>query len=135
MNQIRFLMSSVVDNEQVLQAAQAKIAMQKWPEIVGPLLAEKAMPDRYHRGTVWVAVESQIWAQELRMRKDQILSRLQAETSDPAMFTDIRFGVRPLPIPSKPEDPKPVVEETVEDCSIRAIANRRLAKWTGPRGR
>ena len=77
--------------------ARAQRAFRRWPEVVGPFLATRSWPDRFSRGTVWVAVEGSSWAQELRMLKGQILSRLREVAADRALFQDVRFGVRRLP--------------------------------------
>jgi len=106
--------------------------MRRWPEVVGPLLAGKSHPDRFGRSTLWVAVEGSAWAQELRMMKDRILSKLDEISGEPGLFKDVRFGVRPLP--TREPLPAPVVpvvkdEKPVEQLTIREIAERRLAKW------
>jgi hypothetical protein len=95
------------------------------------MLAERSHPDRYGRGTVWVAVEGSAWAQELRMMKDKILRRLDEVAGEPGLFTDVRFGVRPLPNrpDSTKETPAPAEKEELKELSIREIAERRLAKW------
>jgi len=47
------------------------------------------------------------------------------------LFTDVRFGVRPLPKQESIVEEKPVSAENEErkELSIREIAERRLAKW------
>jgi hypothetical protein len=100
---------------------------------VGPLLAERSWPDRFSKGTVWVAVQGSAWAQELRMMKDVILERLAKRAGDDGLFKDVRFGVRP-PRKLEPEPPPPTpAPERQEDLSIREIAARRLANWKGPK--
>lgn len=116
--------------------ARAHAVLRHWDEIVGEQLALKSRPDRYGKGTVWVAVTGSAWAQELRLRKETILSRLRERSGDANLFTDIRFGVRPI----EPREPEVVVAPVVveapdEDLSIRDIAQRRLAKWRLEEGR
>ena len=50
------MLRSAVGRPEVLKAARAWRIMHRWPEIVGEGLAERSTPDRYDRGTVWVAV-------------------------------------------------------------------------------
>ena len=122
------MLSPALGREEVIRAAQAVKILREWPAIVGEAMALRSHPDRYDRGTVWVAVEGSAWAQELRMQKDQILERLEARGR--GLFKDVRFGVRPLPtepIPL-PEKQQKVRTET-EDLSIREIADRRLRNW------
>lgn len=128
---MRQVLPAAMGNEDVLRAARAQAAMRRWPEVVGVMLADRSHPDRYGRGTVWVAVEGSAWAQELRMMKDKILRRLDEVAGEAGLFTDVRFGVRPLPKPSPAteETAPPVENKNVKELSIREIAERRLAKW------
>jgi predicted nucleic acid-binding Zn ribbon protein len=131
MRRIRQVLPGALGNEEVLRAARAQAAMRRWPEVVGTMLASRSYPDRYGRGTVWVAVEGSAWAQELRMMKDRILNKLDDVAGEPGLFTDVRFGVRPLPDRSEQvELPQPPVEDkSTKELTIREIAERRLAKW------
>jgi predicted nucleic acid-binding Zn ribbon protein len=131
MRKIRQVLPGAIENTEILKAARAQAAMRRWPEVVGPMLAEKSFPDRFGRGTVWVAVEGSAWAQELRLMKDRILFRLNEVAGERALFTDVRFGVRSLPKPVAPQEaPAPAEEKTsMKELSIREIAERRLAKW------
>lgn len=88
-------MPRAVENAEVLRAARAGTVLRRWEEVVGELLATKSVPDRYDKGTVWVATQGSAWAQELRLMKPQILERMEAMASERGMFIDVRFGVRP----------------------------------------
>jgi predicted nucleic acid-binding Zn ribbon protein len=132
MRKARDVLRNAIDNPEVMKAARGYAVLKRWPEVVGPMLAERSFPDRYERGTVWVAVQGSAWAQELRMMKGTILSRLETISGDPNLFVDVRFGVRPLP--KRPEAVEAVQEkaperEDIRSLSIREIAERRLAKW------
>lgn len=157
MRHVGRVLPRAVENAEVLRAARASAALRRWEEVVGPLLAEKSVPDRYDRGTVWVATQGSAWAQELRLMKPLILERLEAMAGERGMFLDVRFGVRPpkiadlrpeacdvriaddaladrasrvAEVPSvKPHgfDPRPAAVEP--GLSIRERAARRLANW------
>lgn len=76
-----------------------------------------------------MAVEGSAWAQELRLQKEVILSRLR-ERGSTALFGDVRFGVRKLPARVVDSDVA-VVEVEVRDrstMSIREIAEERLKR-------
>ena len=127
----RILPDSMGRNE-VLKAARAQRALRQWEEVVGPALAARSQPDRYERGTVWVAVQGSAWAQELRMRRDQLLSRLTEIAGEPGLFTDMRFGVRTLtimPDPAEPVESGDEHREELKDLSIKEIAEKRLKNW------
>ncbi len=155
MRHVGRVLPRVVENAEVLRAARAGAVLRRWDEAVGAVLAQKSRPDRYDRGTVWVATQGSAWAQELRLMKPIILERLEAMAEERGMFLDLRFGVRPpkppmgfevseasLPAerPAREELPKlPTPIEAVKEpprtdigMSIRERAARRLANW--PKG-
>ncbi|MDW8106383.1 MAG: DUF721 domain-containing protein [Armatimonadota bacterium] len=68
-------------------------ALAHWSEIVGKPVAQAARPLRFDAGTLWVAVKSHTWAQELTFQKQTILRRLN-ERAKEERFQDIRFVVR-----------------------------------------
>lgn len=131
------MLSPAIGREEVLRAARAQRVLREWPSVVGDAMAKRSFPDRYDRGTVWVAVEGSAWAQELRMTKDRILEKLKELSGEPTLFKDLRFGVRPLPsAPPEPseEKEKKADHESVAGLSIKEIAERRLRKWPGDSG-
>lgn len=137
MRKLGHMLNDAVAREEVMRAARAQKILKEWSAVVGGPLAARSHPDRYDHGTVWVAVESSTWAQELRMSKDTILSKLTAKAGDPALFQDIRFGVRPIhrdiPIQNEPFDEEDH-KDTLKGLSIREIAERRLKNWRQEKG-
>ncbi len=47
-----------------------------WPEVAGPGLSEGAQPVSERRGVVTVACRSSVWAQELELFSQELISRL-----------------------------------------------------------
>lgn len=94
MKKLSEILGEVVERGDVLQGARAQQVLRRWPEVVGATLAEKSAPDRYSRGTLWVAATGSAWAQELRLQKDLILAKLNRMAGD-TIFEDLRVGVRP----------------------------------------
>lgn len=131
MRRLDRLLPAAVQSEEILLAARAQALLRDWASIVGETLARKSRPDRYGKGTVWVAVEGSAWATELRMRKGEILQRLRDRAEDPSVFKDVRFGVRALPPepPAEAASAPPANDKPIEELSIREIAERRLANW------
>ena len=134
MRQVAQMLAAALGRDEVLRMARAQSILKRWDLVVGEALAERSWPDKFERGTVWVAVEGSAWAQELRMIKELILDRLRERSGDPSMFIDLRFGVRPVR--------KAVVETPVQTISkeereiksaqsIREIAEKRLREWPG----
>lgn len=133
MNPIQNLLNSTVMPPEVLKAARAISVMRKWEQVVGKEMANRSWPERFDHGTLWIAVTGSAWAQELRMQKDEILSRLNTIADEPGLFLNARFGVRPL----KKEVTGESVDSPVADSeglSIRDIAERRLQAWRDAAG-
>ncbi|MBI1756819.1 MAG: DUF721 domain-containing protein [Fimbriimonas ginsengisoli] len=136
MRKVAKLLAPAIDREEVLRAARAAAVLRRWDEVVGDSLASRSAPDRYERGTVWVAVRGSAWAQELRMIKPRILERLGALASEAGLFHDVRFGVRPFQVTGglaevgSEAPPKAPLAE----LSIREIAERRRRFWGDAKG-
>jgi predicted nucleic acid-binding Zn ribbon protein len=54
------------------------IVQSAWPEVAGPVLASAAGPVSERAGTVTVACEAGVWAQELELLATDLLERLNA---------------------------------------------------------
>jgi len=63
-----------------------------WASAVGAPAVPKAMPWTLREGTLTVRVQSSSWAQDLSLRRDEILRRLAAELADERVH-DLRFVV------------------------------------------
>ncbi len=80
-------------------------ALSAWEEIVGEPIARVARPLRFENDTLWVAVRTPTWAQELSFHKTTILQRLNERiashlsNSEPVL-KNLRFVVR-NPLPSR----------------------------------
>jgi len=61
------------------RAIRAHHALHAWDAIVGDEIARVARPLRFEGGTLWVAVKSNTWAQELNFQKATLLERLNRE--------------------------------------------------------
>lgn len=90
------MLAKALGRPEVLKMARAQIAMQKWGEVVGPALAERSAPDRYEKGTLWVVATGSAWATEIRLRKEEIVKRLNEAAGETGLFSEVRVGVRPM---------------------------------------
>lgn len=111
-------------------------ALAHWSDIVGKQVAQVARPLRIDADTLWVAVKSHTWAQELNFQKGTILRRLN-ERAGEERFKEIRFVVRSsLPASSNlllhsggenPSTSQPgggVADENLSESEIAAIESR-----------
>lgn len=128
MRRVNSILKDALGRDEILRAARAKRAFLHWPDVVGEAMARRSAPDRYERGTIWVAVQGSAWAQELRMIRDRILTRLGEIAGEKNLFTDIRFGVRPFSPVEKIEDPAEGVTEPEDTSDIRAMSIREIAE-------
>lgn len=139
MKKLGLVLPGAVDTKEALRAVRARRVFQRWPDIVGPEMATRSFPDRWDRGTLYVAVTGSAWAQELRLMREPILARLAEIAGDSQLFVQVRFGVRPLPDRTV-EEPVSHEEEdariaSLRPLSIREIAARRLANWPTDAGK
>lgn len=93
MKRLSDLLGVSLPEKGVLRTARAQSVLRRWSEIVGAVLAEKSTPERYDRGTVWVAAAGSAWAQEIALRKELILGRMNAMAGE-ELFEDLRVGAR-----------------------------------------
>ncbi len=81
-----------------------------WRDVVGPAVADHTAPLRRSRaGVLTVACSSAAWAQELTMRRDELV-RMLAEAAPDAGVTGLRFSVAdhvPSAEPPPPEHAPP----------------------------
>ncbi|MFN3729140.1 MAG: DUF721 domain-containing protein [Fimbriimonadaceae bacterium] len=117
------VLNAAIDIPEVLRAARAKMALAHWDDVVGPLLAARSHPDRYDRGTLFVAVEGSAWANELRMKRDLICARLNAAAQEKDLFQEVRFGVRKVVKP-----PVAAITDSEPPCDYGAMTIREIAE-------
>jgi hypothetical protein len=82
------------DRPEILRAGRAQRVIRLWKEIVGDTVGQHSVPDRYEHGTLWVAATGNAWAQEIRLMKTEVLTRLNAAAGE-TLFEQIRVGTRP----------------------------------------
>lgn len=95
MKKLSDLMSSSIEQKEILRSARAQALFKEWPKVVGETLAAKTTPDRYEKGTLWICATSSTWAQELRMLEETVLQRMNNLSDDNHLFREIRVGIRP----------------------------------------
>ena len=66
------------------------LAVNQWPEIVGQQIAQAARAVRFRDGTLYVAVPSAAWRQELSLQREVILQKIRSRPYGKAV-TEIRL--------------------------------------------
>jgi predicted nucleic acid-binding Zn ribbon protein len=101
MKRLSEILPGALGKPEVLRAARAMRALRRWDAVVGATLAAKTTPDRFDHGVVWVSAAGSAWAQELRMRREAVLAKLNVLAGEPSLFRDMRVCVGPVqPEPS-----------------------------------
>lgn len=93
MKRLSDLLTGALEQKEILRTARAQAVLRRWAEVVGVVLAEKAVPERFERGTVWVAAVGSAWAQEIALRKELILGRTN-DMAGEELFLDLRAGAK-----------------------------------------
>lgn len=104
-------LTRLLDNWGLTDSFRVASALRAWSEIVGPAIAQVARPLRIDKETLWIAVKSQAWAQELNFQKTVILQRLN-ERIGYERFQNLRFTVR-AQLPPARNTPAPDTENPI----------------------
>jgi predicted nucleic acid-binding Zn ribbon protein len=73
--------------------APALRLLRAWPSAVPPEIAEHCEPTDWKQGTLELTVATPVWAQQIALRKTEILAALKAAMG-PSAPTDLRTRVR-----------------------------------------
>ena len=85
-------------------------AIEAWPLIVGPAVAEQARAVEIREGVLFVDVATSVWMQELGLLRDSIVERLNAHLGAPLVHKIVLSIERP----PRPEDAAPWQREGEE---------------------
>jgi len=144
------LLDGVLANMDMGARFREHLALLAWPQIAGGVVSAHARAEAVRDGVLIVAADTSAWAQELQMRRQQLLSRVAAQVGE-GVIRDIHFqtGSRRRGPRAKAPQPRPVemklsgrqqrlVAEAagrIEDPELRARAERafsallRMSEW------
>ncbi len=77
----------------LVQAARAQAILRRWPEFVGEIIAARSQPVRFRNGIAYISVADSSWRQELELRQEEILDRLNAAAEGAGLFKELRVEV------------------------------------------
>ncbi|HRJ27106.1 MAG TPA: DUF721 domain-containing protein [Fimbriimonadaceae bacterium] len=101
MRKLSDLMGHALEQREVLRTGRAQLALRGWDEILGQPLNLHAQPEKYDRGVLFVAATGSAWANEIRIRKETLLARLNDRANDARLFNDLRVSVKNFPAKSE----------------------------------
>jgi len=84
------LLEGALGDLEVGSRLREHLAVAAWPQIVGRLVGAHTWPERVRDGVLTVGTDSPAWAQELHMRKAELLASLTAQVGE-GVVKDIRF--------------------------------------------
>lgn len=72
------------------EGVERQEALECWPDVVGPMIAEHSRAISLHDGLLQVQVDGSVWAQELTMLQEDIKAAFACRLGDGAV-REIRF--------------------------------------------
>lgn len=87
---IKDFLPEVIEQKEVLRVAKALKAMKHWDNVVGTFLAQHSCPEQFKHGTLWIATDGSSWTQELLLRQEKILERLNNLAGQEGLFLELR---------------------------------------------
>ena len=83
-------LGDLIDNLGIGKKLREQDVFVLWGEAVGDRIAEVATPTHMLKGTLFVSVKTGVWRNELSMRKQEIIKRLN-EILSQEIVRDIKF--------------------------------------------
>jgi predicted nucleic acid-binding Zn ribbon protein len=84
------VLDELVESLGIRKKLREQDVFELWDKAVGERIAEVAKPTRISKGTLFVSVQSGVWRNELSMRREEIVSRLN-EIVNEEIVKDIKF--------------------------------------------
>ena len=148
---LKGLLEGVLSNLDLAGRFREHLAMLAWPGIAGRVVAAHSRPEAVRDGVLMVATDTPAWAQELQMRRAELLERLGARVGQ-GVIREIHFrsgmrrakgraSRRPGPAPGEMklsgrwERAIEAAAGQIEDVALRERAERafrslaRMAEW------
>ncbi len=87
---------------------QEQRAVRAWPQVAGQVVGAHTRPEVLREGRLIVATDSPAWAQELHLRRPELLAKLEAVLG-PGVVTELHFrsGFRARRASETPAEPLP----------------------------
>lgn len=114
-----------------------------WNDVVGPVIARNAQPEKIRHGTLFVKVSSPVWMQQLQFMKDMIAGKLNHRLNEETV-KNIFFMVGRIETTEEPPAPAPQSDttgtlesqvdveflESVNDPEMRAAFKKLLKSYS-----
>jgi len=91
---IGLLLEAVLANLDLRSRLRERLALLAWPDIAGQVVSSHARAEAVRDGVLLLAADSPAWAQELQMRRQDLLARI-AQHLGPGVIRDLHFRSGP----------------------------------------
>jgi hypothetical protein len=85
-----------------------------WNDVVGPVIARNAQPEKIRNGTLFIKVSSPVWMQQLQFMKEMITEKLNGRLRG-EIVKNIFFMVGRIDAPEETAAPEPQQDVTDHD--------------------
>jgi len=89
---LKSILDSFLKKNQLDQKIKGYQTVYNWIEVVGKKIASHSQPIKIQGHTLYLKVESNVWANELNIRKGEILNKINSKAKED-IISDIRFKI------------------------------------------
>lgn len=87
-------LNTLFDDPGVIDAVHARRVLRAWPSVVGDILARQTRSLDYEHGTLLISMNGSAWNQEIKLRQEMILEKLNELQTGGPRFRRIRIVER-----------------------------------------
>jgi len=92
---IRSIIKDLFDNPDWQSQLEVALPLLRWPDMMGPKIAEQSEPESLKNGVLTVRVENPAWLHHLNFLREELLQRLSKQLPS-VKIKEIRFRQGPL---------------------------------------
>jgi predicted nucleic acid-binding Zn ribbon protein len=93
-----------------------------WNDVVGPVIARNAQPEKIRNGTLFVKVSSPVWMQQLQFMKEMIAGKLNHRLKTETV-KNIFFIIGRIDAPAAPAPQSETAEINIDQEFLQSIAD------------
>ncbi len=142
------VLATVLRKRSIFLALPDRKLADAWAKAVGPVISAQTRIDRRSGDTLYVKISGPAWMHQLHFLKEEILAKLNGDSSDPPL-NNLRFFIgdvgaapaktaRPSEPPAAPlkERDRRMIEESLEpvsDAELKEVLRRVMTREIGRR--
>ncbi|MEA2021974.1 MAG: DUF721 domain-containing protein [Candidatus Caldatribacteriota bacterium] len=91
---IKHILDSFLKKNKLEQKIKGYQTVYNWVQVVGKKIAGHSQPIKIQGQTLFLKVESNVWANELNIRRGEIINKINSKAGE-EIINDIRFRIQP----------------------------------------